>query len=240
MLGWYGKCHVTSNKANSNLECAEEKFQTREWVQGCEKWKAATRVVGESGRTSVKKLFPPQAMRGIWLGMRGLVRSYVTLAIPRSGHDHFLPNPFQLIIHKALHGATLCSLASNNFVRYPTKNCGLTRSRILNTGLRPHVENKTGGGCGKNVAICKKYSFKNFYTVYYFTVCDTFWTRWRIVYSLSYLISFPIREDFIRRNFVFKQHLPKFFISLFSLFTNQLTYPLLTSRVTVHGNKPFK
>jgi hypothetical protein len=33
------------------------------------------------GRTSVKKLLPPQAMRGILLGMRGLVRSYVTLAI---------------------------------------------------------------------------------------------------------------------------------------------------------------
>jgi hypothetical protein len=32
--------------------------------------------VGESGRTSVKKLLPPQAMRGICL-----VRSYVTLAI---------------------------------------------------------------------------------------------------------------------------------------------------------------
>jgi hypothetical protein len=35
----------------------------------------------ETGRTSVKKFLPPQAMRGIWLGMRGLVRSYVTLAI---------------------------------------------------------------------------------------------------------------------------------------------------------------
>jgi hypothetical protein len=34
-----------------------------------------------SERTSVKKLLPPQAMRGIWLGMRGHVRSYVTLAI---------------------------------------------------------------------------------------------------------------------------------------------------------------
>jgi hypothetical protein len=33
----YSKCHVTSNKANSNLECAEDKFQTRGWVQGCEK-----------------------------------------------------------------------------------------------------------------------------------------------------------------------------------------------------------
>jgi hypothetical protein len=33
----YSKCHVTSNKAKSNLECAEEKFQTRWWVQGCEK-----------------------------------------------------------------------------------------------------------------------------------------------------------------------------------------------------------
>jgi hypothetical protein len=28
----YGKCHVTSNKAKSNLECAEEIFQTRGWV----------------------------------------------------------------------------------------------------------------------------------------------------------------------------------------------------------------
>jgi hypothetical protein len=25
----YSKCHVTSNKAKSNLECAEVKFQTR-------------------------------------------------------------------------------------------------------------------------------------------------------------------------------------------------------------------
>jgi hypothetical protein len=33
----YSKCDVTSNKANSNLECAEDKFQTRGWVQGCEK-----------------------------------------------------------------------------------------------------------------------------------------------------------------------------------------------------------
>jgi hypothetical protein len=48
----YSKCHVTSNKAKSNLECAEEKFQTRGWGRG----------VGESGRTSV---LPPQAMRGI-------------------------------------------------------------------------------------------------------------------------------------------------------------------------------
>jgi hypothetical protein len=35
----------------------------------------------ETGRTSVKELRPPQAMRGILLGMRGLVRSYVTFAI---------------------------------------------------------------------------------------------------------------------------------------------------------------
>jgi hypothetical protein len=34
--------------------------------------------------TSVKKLLPPQAMCRILLGMRGLVRSYVTLAIPGS------------------------------------------------------------------------------------------------------------------------------------------------------------
>jgi hypothetical protein len=33
----YSKCHVTSNKANSDLECAEDKFQIRGWVQGCEK-----------------------------------------------------------------------------------------------------------------------------------------------------------------------------------------------------------
>jgi hypothetical protein len=33
----YSKCHVTSNKANSNLECAEDKFQTRGWIEGCEK-----------------------------------------------------------------------------------------------------------------------------------------------------------------------------------------------------------
>jgi hypothetical protein len=35
----------------------------------------------ETGRTSVKKPLPPQAMSEIRLGMRGLVRSYVTLAI---------------------------------------------------------------------------------------------------------------------------------------------------------------
>jgi hypothetical protein len=68
----YSKCHVTSNKVKSNLECAEEKFLTRECGRG----------VSESGRTNVKKLLPPQAMRGIWLGMWGLVRSYVTLSIP--------------------------------------------------------------------------------------------------------------------------------------------------------------
>jgi hypothetical protein len=32
----YRQCHVTSNKAKSNLGCAEEKFQTRGWVLGCE------------------------------------------------------------------------------------------------------------------------------------------------------------------------------------------------------------
>jgi carbamoylphosphate synthase small subunit len=37
VLCTYSKCHVTSNKAKSNLECAEEKFQTRGWVRGCEK-----------------------------------------------------------------------------------------------------------------------------------------------------------------------------------------------------------
>jgi hypothetical protein len=37
MIYDFRKCHVTSNKANSNLECAEDKFQTRGWVQGCEK-----------------------------------------------------------------------------------------------------------------------------------------------------------------------------------------------------------
>jgi hypothetical protein len=36
-ISFYSKCHVTSNKANSKLECAEDKFQTRGWVQGCEK-----------------------------------------------------------------------------------------------------------------------------------------------------------------------------------------------------------
>jgi hypothetical protein len=41
-----------------------------------------------SGRTSVKKLLPPQAMRGISLGMRGLVRSYVTLAIKDRKETH--------------------------------------------------------------------------------------------------------------------------------------------------------
>jgi hypothetical protein len=35
----YSKCHVTSNRAKSNLECAEDKFQTRGWVRGYEKWK---------------------------------------------------------------------------------------------------------------------------------------------------------------------------------------------------------
>jgi hypothetical protein len=38
---WYSKRHVTSNKAKSNLECAEEKFQTRGWVGGCENWQVA-------------------------------------------------------------------------------------------------------------------------------------------------------------------------------------------------------
>jgi hypothetical protein len=38
----YSKCHVTLNKAKSNLECAEEKFQTRGWVRVYEKWKAAS------------------------------------------------------------------------------------------------------------------------------------------------------------------------------------------------------
>jgi hypothetical protein len=32
---------------------------------------------------SVKKLLPPQAVRGILLGMQGLVQSYVTLAISK-------------------------------------------------------------------------------------------------------------------------------------------------------------
>jgi hypothetical protein len=31
------KCHVTSNKVTSKLECAEDKFQTRGWVPGREK-----------------------------------------------------------------------------------------------------------------------------------------------------------------------------------------------------------
>jgi hypothetical protein len=38
----YSKCHVTSNKDKSNLECAEVKFQTKGWVRGCDKWKAAS------------------------------------------------------------------------------------------------------------------------------------------------------------------------------------------------------
>jgi hypothetical protein len=29
----YSKCHVTSNKVTSKLECAENKFQTRGWVR---------------------------------------------------------------------------------------------------------------------------------------------------------------------------------------------------------------
>jgi hypothetical protein len=33
----YSKCHVTSNKAKSKLECAEVKFQTRGRVRGCGK-----------------------------------------------------------------------------------------------------------------------------------------------------------------------------------------------------------
>jgi hypothetical protein len=83
------KCHVTSNKAKSNLECAEENLQTRGRVRY---------TFGFSiGRTSVKKLLPPQAMRGILLGMRGLVRSYVTLhLLTRSqrcfGHSISLDN----------------------------------------------------------------------------------------------------------------------------------------------------
>jgi hypothetical protein len=43
------------------------------------------------GRTSVKKLLPPQAMRGILLGRRGLVRSYVTLAIIKHRGNFTLP-----------------------------------------------------------------------------------------------------------------------------------------------------
>jgi hypothetical protein len=30
---FYSKCHVTSNKVTSKLECAEDKFQTRGWVR---------------------------------------------------------------------------------------------------------------------------------------------------------------------------------------------------------------
>jgi hypothetical protein len=33
-VSYYSKCLVTSNKAKSNLGCAEEKFQTRGWVLG--------------------------------------------------------------------------------------------------------------------------------------------------------------------------------------------------------------
>jgi hypothetical protein len=73
-LPLYSKCHVTSNKAKSNLEWAEG--------GGFEGVTSERRPV-ETGRTSVKKLLPPQAMRGIRLEMRGLVRSYVTLAIKR-------------------------------------------------------------------------------------------------------------------------------------------------------------
>jgi hypothetical protein len=29
----YSKCHLTSNKVTSKLECAEDKFQTRGWVR---------------------------------------------------------------------------------------------------------------------------------------------------------------------------------------------------------------
>jgi hypothetical protein len=54
--------YIPSNKVTSKLECAEDKFQTRRWVRET----------------------PPTTSyaRGIWLGMRGLVGSYVTLAIP--------------------------------------------------------------------------------------------------------------------------------------------------------------
>jgi hypothetical protein len=36
VAAYISKCHVTSNKAK---RCAEDKFQTRGWVRGCEKWK---------------------------------------------------------------------------------------------------------------------------------------------------------------------------------------------------------
>jgi hypothetical protein len=35
-IAYYSKCLVTSNKAKSNLGCAEENFQTKGWVLGCE------------------------------------------------------------------------------------------------------------------------------------------------------------------------------------------------------------
>jgi hypothetical protein len=33
-IEFYSKCHVTSDKAVSKPECAEENFQTRGWVLG--------------------------------------------------------------------------------------------------------------------------------------------------------------------------------------------------------------
>jgi hypothetical protein len=37
--------------------------------------------------------------------------------VSRSGHDHFLPNPFQFLIDQSFYHATLSSLASKNFIK---------------------------------------------------------------------------------------------------------------------------
>jgi hypothetical protein len=57
----YSKCHVTSNKVKSNLECTEVNFRQGGGFEGV----TSERQPVETGRTSVKKLLPPQAMRGI-------------------------------------------------------------------------------------------------------------------------------------------------------------------------------
>jgi hypothetical protein len=63
LMSCYSKCHVTSNKAKSNLECAEVKFQRR-GGGGFEGVTSERRPV-EAERTSVNKFLPPQATRGI-------------------------------------------------------------------------------------------------------------------------------------------------------------------------------
>jgi hypothetical protein len=63
----------------------------------------------------VKKLLPPQAMRGILLGMRGLVRSYVTFAIVISA-----------VLSCSMLGSSVWELMFAVGVRYRGHQCGLS------------------------------------------------------------------------------------------------------------------